>query len=485
MLAILTATGARAATPLAESAVLGLALARNPEILIARIESRTDSLDLAEARAAWLPHLALEAGQNWVPRDTLGIRGIPRQMVWDSCGPQSAPGTRSPVPCFESRLTVAASQALPTGGTLSLEGFQTLRGFEHLDTADHTAGYGVTWRQPLLRNAGAFGSPAFAVRLRTLDNGILDLRRKATLARELSSVRALYWQSLRHQSHLRVARQEHARSLRRLTADSAAAVVGRKSSLDSISAALQAVKAERRAAEIALESTLTRQTLSLRLGLPADSVVLPDSLPIGAWEPGTPAEIFAQASAYDPEFQVLARLKEKLEALLSQARNSRLPALDFSLSYGRTQSGPDPYSERYRKENFTLSLAATYALPDPRPQYAVLRSRNEIRSASARSGQMRDSLRAETENFVSTWKRQKADLGALAEERELARKQFAAAETGYEVGSTTLLVLLDARDEYVRASDDYVDAAIGLKLLEVAMDEMTGAVFPKFGFETR
>jgi outer membrane protein TolC len=485
MLIIFASPAARSAPFLTESAAVELALARNPEIRIAGIESRIDSLNLEEARAAWLPQIDFEAGQDWVPRDTLHIHGVPRQALWDSCGPQTAPGARSPVPCYESRLGLVASQALPTGGKFSLEGFQAFRGYRHLDTADHSVGYGLTFSQPLLRNAGAFGSPALSVRLRTLENGILDLQRNATLAHELSSVRALYWQSLRHQSHLRVARQEHARSLRRLAADSAATVVGRKSSLDSISAAIQAVKAERRAAEIALESTLTHQTLSLRLGLPADSLLLPDSLFIGAWDPGTPGELFAKASAYDPGFHVLARLREKLALLRSQARNAQLPALDFRVSYGRSQAGPDPYSERSWKENLAVSLAASYAFPDPQAKYAVLRGGDELRSASARSEQMRDSLRRETENFVSTWKRQKADREALAEERELARKQLMAAEKGYEVGSTNLLVLLDARDEFVRASDDYVDAAIGLKLLEVAIDEMTGAVFPKFGIETR
>jgi outer membrane protein TolC len=87
--------------------------------------------------------------------------------------------------------------------------------------------------------------------------------------------------------------------------------------------------------------------------------------------------------------------------------------------------------------------------------------------------------------LVENWSYEQRKLVNAQTAAGVALRKLEAAQKGYEVGSIDQFAYLQARKDAFDAQMRALQQAVGLKRLEVTFDEITGAVFTRFGVQVQ
>jgi outer membrane protein TolC len=466
-----------------ERQVVFRALESNPELQLLRIDSQDDSLTLEAAKAGWLPSASFSLQPSITPVDTSNVE-IARTLYDSLTGLRTITGyndTGYAQPSSQVTAGITVAQPVPGGGTVSAGLSGDLQRPLRADSTTHNASYSLLFSQPLLKGAWRNGTIDYQVRIARLRDVEFSLKRKKSLITRVSSVRGRFWTFYETSSRVAIAQNELDRSTEQLQTERQRLKIGESSPLDTLNAALQYMRAQEKVLTAGTALNEARNALATALMIPKDSLSIPADISITIPDLPDPQTFVALVERFDPQLAIFERMNVLLREQLEKERNSMLPALDLGAGISGRAGGNTLRAIASTNFNAVISLVLRYDLP-LRPRTIAIRKqhldqeRNDISAASYHR-----ELLARLDELRTTWQQEKHRLSIAAASVELARRQLEATQKGYDLGTEDRLSLLSARDDLIVAENGFLSAQIGMKRLEIVLDEITGSAIERFG----
>jgi outer membrane protein TolC len=370
------------------------------------------------------------------------------------------------------------SQWVPTGGTaaISLSGTSSRVSPDNkqpLPTGDQdTANLMLSFKQPLLQGFGS-GSPV-TYQIKQADAAaktkFYSVRGQGLVL--LQQARNAFWNLAGATATLSAQTEDSIRVERLMQVARVQFRTGASSALDTLTAATNLAKAK-----VALSqgrNTVREGLRSLSILADTDQVVVPkpDTLPsldLGADLPSV-EELLAKARTHATDLaQAQARI-EALQAEVDYRKYSRLPRLDGTV-YGKTGMPGGNLAENWQ---VGARLDFDWLLPNGTERGKYRSSLLDLRSAQIRRDAAEKELRHQIERILDARNAAREQLTLSVDLAGLQRKRMAAAEVGYNAGSTSLIDLQTVRADWMNAVTSSWQAKAQLKSLEAELETRTG-----------
>jgi outer membrane protein TolC len=191
------------------------------------------------------------------------------------------------------------------------------------------------------------------------------------------------------------------------------------------------------------------------------------------------AAVYAAAMSQRPELAEARSLLGSAEAGLGSAQGLRYPSLDASLSYGFTTPGwPDDLNTIGQFDAWSLLLTMNV------PVFDGFNAKGQIHQAEAQKlqayYQLRDQelkIAVEVEEVLQAISLSKERIEVARDGVEAAAEDLKLSQEKYNVGSATVLELIDAQVNHVRAQSDYVSALADAHVAMVQLRRVRGDRF--------
>jgi outer membrane protein len=470
---------------------VSLALEKNLDIQVARLEPQSTDFLIAGFRNTYRPQLSSTVGlrdQFQLPTSSLnggtkvnnGTRtynfgwsqninrfGGSYTVNWNNSRQETSNTFSTFNPSFQTNLVAAFNQPL-------------VRGFR----IDNT-------RQQLLINL--------------INRDISDESAKATIAQTLANVRNAYWDLVFAQSAVDVA-QRATELADKLVEDNQARVeVGTLAPLDIVQA--QAEAATRRQNLAAAEATAQTAELALKRYIVSGTddplwrqTLRPVDLPSLAAPPMDVEGAVRQALSARTDINTSRKNLDSNDVSLRFFRNQSLPAVDLNASYGAQGLGgtaivrtgplgnqvvseiiPGGYSDAlsllkgldYPTWNFSVTMS--YPLGGNQAEAQLARARVQRTQAMTRLRSLEIQIAAEVANAALTVQSNLKRVEAATVAREFAQKRLEAEQSKFEVGMTTNFFVVqaqrdlrDAQNTELRALADYRKSLVNFERAQQA-----------------
>ena len=351
------------------------------------------------------------------------------------------------------------------------------------DQEAYAGSYGLSGQWPVLNPSGIVGLSSARAGMKAADLGHKASRadvRLATKQRFYSAVKAMHLSRVQSRA-LKLARDDE-RRVRALFE------VGSVSKSDLL-------KAQVRTASAQLDSTLAdhdvvtqRELLAEQLGIPAAQLGEVDSTLSNEHETIDPTGILEEARKNRPDIQAAEASVKSAELALRSAHWARLPSVVLSGSWTPQSTSSSHFNVDFVSPIDSVQNASNKTKGDVRGAVAVsmpifdgfaIDSRvAEARSQLLNAKETRDALMRNLEGEV----RQTLLGYQEAGEREaLSRRAVESASENmnlvqqkYNVGSATILDLIDAQLQLQRSASELVSALADIKVAEAAVDRVRG-----------
>ncbi|MFO7734534.1 MAG: TolC family protein [Candidatus Aminicenantes bacterium] len=374
---------------------------------------------------------------------------------------------------------LSASQALPTGGNLTLD-------FTGYKTSTNRTGqtinprYGTTLRfnfsQPLLRNFG-FKMSRREIQVAVNALGISEEQLRRTLTDTVYNVESAYWNLVYSIENLEVRRQSLALAKDLLEKNQRSVEVGTMAPMDVLSARAEVATREADIIQAEMEVETRADQLKALLNLPTDGdqavdILLPKDKPTFEEKSFDLDEALALAVQNRTDLAI-AKIGIKNDELdLSYAKNQALPDLNLSASFsspgidGTTIlydgnpilgnvigtipggiSGALRQTTTFKYPNWNVGLTLSLPLANVFSRASLAQARLNMRQAMLDLEYQKQQVYLEIKNAVRSVDANHKRILAYTTARELAEQKLAAEEEKRRVGlSTNYLVLLLQRD---------------------------------------
>lgn len=468
-----------------------LALERNLDIQVSRLEPQSVDLVIAGLRNTFRPVLSTTLGErDQVQPPTSQLNG----------------GTS--VTNATATYNFGVSQAMPWfGGQYSVV-FNNSRLSTNNLFANFNPSYNATltaqYVQPLLRGF-RIDNTRQQLQVNQINRDISEQSVRATVTQTVANVRNAYWDLVFARSSVDVARRALDLA-ERLVADNQARVeVGTLAPLDIVQA--QAEAATRRQTLAAAEATASTAELTLKRFLVSGTEdplwrqeLVPVDVPSLEAPPTDVEAAILRAIADRTDIATSRKNLESNEVNMTFFKNQSRPGLDLTASYGaqglggtqfiRQGSGlgstiigtipggyPDALDLLFNRSYPTWNVALTFSYPlfgnQAEAQYA--RAKVQRQQAQTRLRALEVSIAAEVANAAFTVQANLRRVESARAARELAQKRLEAEQSRFEVGLTTNYFVVqaqrdmrDAENTELRALADYRKSLVNFERAQQA-----------------
>ncbi len=354
--------------------------------------------------------------------------------------------------------------------------------------------------QPLLRNGWLFANRApLIVARRNLQQS------QAAFAAQVNNsiLQAVqqYWAVVEARGNLEVAQRSLDAADATYKHDKRALELGALPPLDIYRSESQV--ASRRVQVIQSEYAIKQAEDTLRLTIGADQDPYFQALDIELTEKPEPeGELLAidvgtalqQALAGRPEFVAARAALSADETRIRLARNHRLPELDLMALYATNGVGGNQInSSGQPMSSSSISQMFGFGFPTYEAQLSLtLPIKN--RAAQAELGtalvsrsndlynqrQVHEQVTLDVSNAVHQLEQAKLSIAAGKEALDLAKKTMAAEQRKYELGSSTIFLVLEAQTELAAAEQSLIQAEVGYQLAVAGIDHATGKLLQPY-----
>lgn len=485
-----TTQGGTRALTLEES--VALALERNLDIQVARLEPGATDLQIAGINNSWRPTFSTTLGQReQTTPATTTLAGSPSGVNRDT-----------------TTYNLGVEQPIKWSGGSFNVGWNNFRAATTDRRANfnpsYTSSFAASLTQPLIRGFRIDNSRQ-QLQVAVINRDISEVSVRATVAQTMANVRNAYWDLVFARSSVDVARRalELAEALVR---DNQARVeVGTLAPLDIVQA--QAEAATRRQTLAAAEAAASTADLSLKRYLVNGTEdplwrqeLVPIDLPSVEPVPTDVEGAIKRAISERSDLETARRNLDVNDVNLRYFRNESMPALDLTASYGaqgvggpraiRSGSGADAPIDEILPGGFgdafaaltardypdwTVAVTMSYPLMGNQAQAQHARARVQRQQAQTRLRALEVQVAAEVANAAFTVQSNLKRVEASTAARELAQKRLEAEQSRFEVGLTTNFFVVqaqrdlrDAENTELRALADYRKSLVNFERAQTA-----------------
>jgi outer membrane protein len=468
---------ALAPIPLSLDEAVALALERNLDIAVERLNPRTFDLSLEALRANYRPTVTSAVSQGY-------LVDLPRNQL--SGGNRVANDTTT--------VNAGASQLLPWGGSSAAVAWNNRR----LDSTNafntfnpqYNSTFTLSFAQPILRNF-ITDNTRTQIKVTQLNRDISELDVRAVVTNTLADVRNAYWDLVFASEAVDVARRSLTLAHKLLEDNRVRVEVGTLAPIDIVQAeaevatrrqALATIEAVARTAELSLKQLIVSGTDDPHWRAPLN----PIDRPTNRVETIDVEAALRVALQKRTDLEQSRRTLQINDANLKLLRNQTLPAADLVASYGLQGIGgtqlirdndlggrvtgqiPGGFADaldligRRDYPTWSVALLVSYPIGTSAAQANYARAKIAVQQTQAQMKQLELRIATEVTNTALQVGSNEKRVEAATAARELAQRRLEAETSKFEVGlSTNFFVvqaqrdLADAQNAELRALLDY------------------------------
>jgi outer membrane protein TolC len=485
------ANGARPTIALTLDEAIRLALDRNLDIAVQRLNPQTFDFSLASLRSAYRPTLS----------STVGLQSATNASTQTISGAAAGFAITNDLATWNGGL----SQSLPWGGgSLAV----TLNNSRQTTTSPNTLYktlYGPSWSaqytQPLLRNFSVDSTRQQLV-VTGLNQDISEIQLQALIINTISNVRNAYWDYVFAVQSVEVA-QRSVDLAEQLVKDNQTRVeIGTMAPIDVVQAQSQAAtqrqnlaaaEGARRTAELTLKRLIVAGTQDPNWNAALDPTDRPDFVP------QTVDVEAAVRRALDARTD-LAQAKKNLQVndvTLKYLRNQTLPQADLVARYAlsgqggtqyitqgtgitRTITGelPGGYGDALstllnsKYPTWNVSVNISYPIGTSAQEASVARARVQLTQVEAQLRQIELQVATDVTNAATQVQNNVERVQAAQAAREFAQRQLEAEQSKFEVGMSTNYFVVQAQRDLATAQNAELQAILAYRKSLVELERL-------------
>jgi outer membrane protein len=468
-----------------------LALERNLDIAVQRLNPQTFDFSLASLHATYRPSVTSQLiAQSTTNPSTSTIAG-------NAAGTGITQGVRN----FNGGI----SQNIPWGGGSLSVALNNTRSTTTSATALFNPSYNPNWSaqytQPLLRGF-AIDSTRQQLYVTKLNQDVSEVQLQATIINTISNVRNAYWDYVFAVQSVDVARQSVALAEQLVKDNQTRVEVGTMAPIDVVQAQSQAatqrqnlvtVEASMRTAELALKRLIVSGTQDPNWNAQLDPVDRPD------FQPQTIdiAEAVRKALGARTDLQIAQKTLQANSETLKFLHNQVLPQVDLTARYGliglggtqfiTTGSGitrqvtgtiPGGFGDALSSlfganyPAWSVGLNFSYPLGTSTADAAVARAKIQVNQTEAQLRQIELQVATDVTNAAVQVQSGVERVQAAQAARELAQKQLDAENSKFEVGMSTNFLVVQAQRDLATAQNNELQAVLAYRKSVVELDRL-------------
>jgi outer membrane protein len=472
-----------------------LALDRNLDISVQRLNPQTFDYSLASLHSIYKPTITSTVGTNsqvQPPANTL--QGIPT----------GEKGITSAQATFNGGLAQSIRKG---GGALALT-FNNQRGTTNSLTSTLNPSFNTTYQaqytQPLLRNFSIDNTRQQLV-VTKLNQDISEIQLQATIINTLSNVRNAYWDYVFAVQSVEVARRSVALAEQLVNDNRTRVEVGTMAPIDVIQAQSQAATQRqnlavadgtRRTNELSLKRLIVSGTADPNWSASIDPLDQP------AFEPVTVDVTAAVKRALDVRTD-LAQVRKNLEVnsvTLKYLHNQTLPQADFTARYGyqgrggtqinRAGSGiagsqsnvlstipggfADALNSMFNRDfpTWNVQVNVTYPIGTSAQEASYARAQLQSNQVEAQLKQIELQIATDVTNAATNVQNNIERVQAAQAAREFAQKQYEAEQSKFEVGMSTNYFVVQSQRDLATAQNNELSAILAYRRSVVELERL-------------
>jgi len=483
----------RQRVPLTLDDAVKLALDRNLDIAVQRLNPAIQDVAVARIRSVYYPSLtSLIATQSTTTPANSTLAG------------STQAGT--PVVAGLTTYNGGIAQSVPWGGgnfQVALNNNKsTTTSLNTLYNPTYNANWSGVFTQPLSRNF-AIDSTRQQIQVTKINRDVTDVQLRATITNTVSNVREAYWNYVYSIQAVGVA-QQSVNLAEQLVKDNQTRVeVGTMAPIDVVTAQSQAAAARQnlvtaigtmKTAELALKRLIVGGTEDPNWGVRLDAIDRPDFAP-------QPIDIEAavrRALSERTDLMIAQKVGQENDVTLKYLKDQLKPQADFVGTYGLVGLGgtqliktgnsvnsseiigtvPGGYGDALTtlfKTNYprwTAQINLSYPLGTSFQEASVARARIQLNQTQAQIKQIQLQVATDVTNAAVNVQSNSERVQAAQAARELAQKTMEAEQSKFEVGmSTSYNVVLTQRD-LATAQINELQAILNYRIAVVELERL-------------
>jgi len=471
-----------------------LALDRNLDIAVQRLNPEISDLAVASVRSVYYPSLT----------STLATQSLTQASTNTITGGSIGSGITNGTGTWNGGVT----QSVPWGGgnyTLTLN---NARGTSDAAIQRYNPSYTPVWSaqyvQPLLRGFRT-DSTRQQLQVTKINRDITDVQLKATITNTLSNVRNAYWDYVFAVQSVDVARQSLDLANKQVEDNQTRVQVGTMAPIDVVQAQAQAAsalqnlvvaQASMRTSELALKRMIVSGTEDPNWNATIDPVDRPDFRP----EAIDLDDAIRRALSQRTDLAIAQKDVQANDATLRYLNDQTKPQADLQANYGlagvggtqifRTGTGvagdlgtvtetiPGGYGNALSSlwsgsfPRWTVGVNISYPLGLSSQQASVARARVQLNQVKAQLKQIELQVATELTNQAITIRSNAERVQAAQSARELAQRQLDAENSKFAVGMSTNYFVITAQNQLATAHNNELQAILNHRKSLVDFDRL-------------
>ena len=480
-----TAGTDRPTTQLTIDDAIKLALDRNLDIAVQRLNPQTFDYAIAGLNAGYRPALTSTVNaQSTLTPPQNSLQGIPVGALGVSQG--------------TNNFNAGLAQNFRWGGGTALVQLNNFR-----QTTNNTltflnplfnTNWSAQYTQPLLRNFH-IDSPRQQLVVTALNQDISEIQLQALMINTVSNVRNAYWDYVFSIQAVDVARRSVALAEQLVNDNQTRVEIGTMAPIDVVQAQSQAAtqrqnlaaaEGTRRTAELALKRLIVGGTEDPNWSASIDPVDRPDFVP-------APIDVPAAVRRGLENRTDLQQARKNLqvnEVTLKLLRNQVLPQADVVARYGivgrggteisRTGAAPvpggyaDALSMMFTNDfpTWNVQLNFNYPLGTSQAQATVARARIQERQVEAQLKQIELQIATDITNAATNVQSNVERVQASQSAREFAQRTLDAEQSKFEVGMSTNYFVVQAQRDLATAQNNELSAVLAYRRSIVELERL-------------
>ena len=485
------AAQARPVVRLSLDEAVKLALDRNLDIAVQRLNPEINDIAIASVRSVYSPTLTSTIGPQSVtqlPTSALQLGNNGTATVNDTM-----------------TFNGGVAQSVPWGGgsfSLALNNFKrSTTSNNALFNPQFNSNLSFAYTQPLLRNF-RIDSTRQQLRVTRINRDISDVQLRATITNTLSNVRNAYWDYVFAVQSVEVATKSVSLAEQLVKDNQTRVEVGTMAPIDVVQAQSQAATARQnlavaqqtmRTAELVLKRLIVSGTEDVNWSARIDPIDRPDFVPQSIDVEAALRRALSERTDLDIAKKSMASNDVTLRFLSDQLK----PQVDFNISYipqgvGGTELFRDTSilgSPISKTENLGISNAFSTLFHNQYPQWTaqvnfsyplgtsaqeanVARARVQLTQVQAQVKQIELQVATDVTNAAVTVQSNSERVQAAQAARELAEKQLEAEQSKFEVGMSTNYNVIQSQRDLATAQNNELQAILNYRKSLVELERL-------------